>query len=306
MNQSTRRVACVLVAVAGAAAVLRAQSPNFHATTSTVVVNVNVRRGNNVVANLTAADFRLTDKGVSQQIESVSIETMPIDVTLFLDTSGSTSGKRDEMQHDVQTVVSMLGKDDRFRMLTIGDSVDVAVPWVPAGTAVNLSFPVVGGISLVNDALAFGLLHRAAPGRRHLIVGMTDRQDCGSAVSASQVRDLAGRTEAVLYLVDYSGGGGDGPPYRVRSCTPRAATGGVAMIDNAAVRTGGLVRQQTFWFRASAIARAFKIIFADFRQSYVLRYSPAGTDAKGWHPIVVTVPKVPNATIRARQGYIVD
>ena len=147
----------------GAVAFARAQSPTFRATTSTVVVNVNVRRGNAVVANLTATDFRLTDNGVTQPIDAVSIESMPIDVTLFLDTSGSTAGKLDEMQHDVQTVIAMLRPGDRFRLLTIGDSVDVSVPWVPAGTTVTAAFPAVGGISLVHDALMFGLLHRVAP-----------------------------------------------------------------------------------------------------------------------------------------------
>jgi hypothetical protein len=44
----------------------------------------------------------------------------------------------------------------------------------------------------------------------------------------------------------------------------------------------------------------------DFRQSYVLRYSPAGSDASGWHAIVVSVPGVQNASIRARQGYFND
>ncbi|HEX5071075.1 MAG TPA: hypothetical protein VFV78_12740 [Vicinamibacterales bacterium] len=298
-------IASALAVLLGAGAFAQAQAPTFRATTSTVVVNVNVRRGNAVVANLTADDFRLTDNGAPQQIESVSIETMPIDVTLFLDTSGSTSGKRDEMQRDVQSVVTMLGRDDRLRMLTIGDAVEVALPWVPAGTTVTAKFPVVGGISLVNDALAFGLAHRAAPGRRHLVVGMTDRQDCGSAISASQVLELAGRTEAMLYLVDYSGGG-DSVPYRVRSCTPRAAAGGVRIIDEAAARTGGMVRDQSFWFRAASIAKAFRTILADFRQSYVLRYSPAGTQVRGWHAVVVTVPAFPAATIRARQGYFVD
>ena len=306
MNRATRGIAFAVMAATGGSALALAQTPTFHATTSTVVVNVNVRRGNAVVANLTANDFRLSDNGVAQQIESVSIETMPIDVTLFLDTSGSTAGRRDEMQHDVQTVISMLGKDDRFRMLTIGDAVEVAVPWVPAGTTVTANFPVIGGISLVNDALAFGLLHRAAPGRRHLVVGMTDRQDCGSVISASQVLAQAGRTEAMLYMVDYSGGGGDGPEYRVRACTPRANPRGVATLDDAAARTGGMVRRQTFWFRASSIAKTFKTILADFRQSYVLRYSPNGTSARGWHAVVVTVPNVPTATIRARQGYFAD
>jgi hypothetical protein len=78
------------------------------------------------------------------------------------------------------------------------------------------------------------------------------------------------------------------------------------MIEQAAALTGGELRKQSFWFRASSIARAFKTIFDEFRQNYVLRYSPTGVPARGWHAIVVQVPKVKGATIRARQGYYAD
>ena len=77
-------------------------------------------------------------------------------------------------------------------------------------------------------------------------------------------------------------------------------------IEQAAARTGGALQTQSRFFRASAIVRAFKTIFDDFRQSYVLRYSPRGVAASGWHAISVTVPKVKDATIRARQGYYGD
>jgi hypothetical protein len=105
-----------------------------------------------------------------------------------------------------------------------------------------------------------------------------------------------------MHLVDYSGGGGDSH-YRVRGCSPLAPTEGEELIARAAERTGGEVHRQSRFFRASSIARAFREIFSDFRQSYVLRYLPAGVAAPGWHPIVVTVPSVGDATIHARQGY---
>jgi len=281
---------------------LAARQTTFRTTTAVVSVSVSVKRGNNVVANLKAADFTLLDNGVPQTVEAVSIESVPIDVTLFLDTSGSTSGKLDEMQHDVQTVLQLLRSGDRFRLLTIGDTVNQAVPWVPAGTKVNAAIQAVGGISLVNDALMFGLLHRPEPDRRHLIVGMTDRRDCGSVVPASLLLDVAGRSDAVMHLVDYSGGGGNAH-YRVRGCSPQAAPDGDRILTQAAERTGGQLREQSRFFRASSIARAFKSIFDDFRQSYVLRYSPSGVKSPGWHAIAVLVPAVKDATIRARQGY---
>jgi hypothetical protein len=61
----------------------QAQTPVFRARTSTVAVTASVKRGNNVVTNLTAADFVVTDNGVPQTVEAVAIENVPIDVTLF-------------------------------------------------------------------------------------------------------------------------------------------------------------------------------------------------------------------------------
>ena len=173
------------------------------------------------------------------------------------------------------------------------------VPWVPAGTKVDLTFGAVGGISLIQDALLIALLHPPQPDRRHLIVGMTDRQDCGSVVSSGLLRELTGRSEAVLHLVEFSGSGGESN-YRLRTCSPRARPDGVRILDDAAARTGGQLHTQSFFFRSSSLLRAFKTIFDDFRQSYVLRYSPSGVDPRGWHAIKVEVPAVKDATIRAR------
>ena len=105
-----------------------------------------------------------------------------------------------------------------------------------------------------------------------------------------------------MHLVDYSGGGGSAT-YRVRTCTPRARPDGDAVIEQAAVRTGGQLHRQTLLFRSSSIARTFRTILEDFRQSYVLRYTATGVDPRGWHAINVTVPAMRNVTIRARQGY---
>jgi hypothetical protein len=302
MRRPSRLIGAAATALALVVEPMAARQTTFRATTAVVAVSVSVKRGNTVVANLKAADFTLTDNGVPQTVEAVSIESVPIDVTLFLDTSGSTSGKLDEMQHDVQTVLQLLRTGDRFRLLTIGDTVNEAVAWVAAGTKVPVTIEAVGGISLIHDALMFGLLHRPEPGRRHLVVGMTDRRDCGSVVPASLLLDVAGRSDAVMHLVDYSGGGGDAK-YRVRGCSPQAGPRGEEMIVQAAERTGGQLREQSRFFRASSIARAFKSIFDDFRQSYVLRYSPTNVKGPGWHAISVLVPAAKNATIRARQGY---
>src|SRR5688572_12527336 len=105
------------------------QQAVFRADTASVSVSVAVKRGNNVIANLTTADFRLSDNGVPQVVEAVSIEDVPVDATLFMDTSGSTVGMRDSMERDIKELIRMLRPGDRFRLLTIGDSVLESVPW---------------------------------------------------------------------------------------------------------------------------------------------------------------------------------
>jgi VWFA-related protein len=47
-------------------------------------------------------------------------------------------------------------------------------------------------------------------------------------------------------------------------------------------------------------------IFNQFRQGYVLRYTPQGVRRQGWHDIVVSVPAHPDYTVQARRGYLVE
>ena len=271
----------------------------FRARTESVAISASVKRGNAPVANLTAADFRLTDNGVAQAIEAVTIESVPLDVTLFMDTSGSTAGALDRMKRNVVSIAGMLRPDDQFRLLTIGLSVDTAVPWQRAGNRLTLDMKAVPGISLVYDALFVALTHAPAAGRRHLIVAMTDGQDCGSLLDGARVLDASGRSEAVLHWI-YVSNSGDFDPNAVTAwCTPSDA-GEEDFVGQSAVRTGGDLHRSRF---GDPAVRTFAQILDEFRQSYVLRYSPQGVKGAGWHTVAVQVPAQPALTIKSRSGY---
>jgi Ca-activated chloride channel family protein len=276
-----------------------AEQAVFRARTDLVAISASVKRGNAPAANLTARDFRLTDNGVAQAIDAVTIEAVPLDVTLFMDTSGSTAGALDRMKKNVITIAGMLRPDDQFRLLTIGLSVEVPVPWQPAGKPISLAMEAVPGISVVYDALFVALTHTPAPGRRHLIVAMTDGQDCGSLLDGARVLDASGRSEAVLHWI-YVSNSGDFDPNAVSAwCSPMDA-GETDYVGQAAARTGGDSHRSRF---GDPAVRTFAQILDEFRQSYVLRYSPQGVAAGGWHAVVVQVPAQPALTIKARSGY---
>jgi VWFA-related protein len=294
------RSACVAVTgVLLTAAVSAQQSPVFRSQTELVAVSVSVKRANAPVANLTAGDFVLSDNGVTQRIEAVSIESVPLDVTLFMDTSGSTSGALDRMKRNVVSIAAMLRPDDRFRLLTIGLSVESPVPWRPAGGPLTLDMAAVPGISLVYDALAVALAHEPAAGRRHLIVAFTDGRDCGSVLDGQRVLDMSGRSEAVFHWIWVSGSG-DLPPHGISAwCTPN--DGGVTdYVGLAAERTGGEMHRSRF---GDPAVKAFSRILDEFRRSYVLRYSPEGVTSPGWHRVRVETPRLPGVVIKARAGY---
>jgi hypothetical protein len=236
---------------------------------------------------------------VVQQIDAVTIESVPLDVTLFMDTSGSTAGALDRMKQNVSRIAAMLRPEDRFRLLTIGLSVQTAVPWQPAGKPIVLDMIAVPGISLVYDALAVALPHQPEAGRRHLIVAMTDGEDCGSVVDGPRVLEMSGRTEAVLQWIYVSNSGSTGDFSIPATCTPNDGHY-VDFLEASADRTGGAKHKSRF---GDPAVQTFKQILDEFRQSYVLRYTPQGVKAGGWHPVRVDVPGQAGLTIKSRSGY---
>jgi len=289
----------VIALIAAATMPLAAQRGIFRTKTEVVAISASVKKGNAPVANLKSADFRLFDGDVVQQIDAVTIESVPLDVTLFMDTSGSTAGALDRMKQNVTRIAAMLRPEDRFRLLTIGLSVETAVPWQPAGKPISLDMIAVPGISLIYDGMVVALAHQPEAGRRHLIVAMTDGEDCGSVVDGPRVLEMSGRTEAVLHWIYVSNGGGSGDFSIPAWCTPNDGHY-EDFMDSSAERTGGAKHKSRF---GDPAVQTFAQILDEFRRSYVLRYTPQGVKPGGWHPVRVEVPGQTGLTIKSRSGY---
>jgi VWFA-related protein len=293
----TTTLATLVVALASFAS---AQQPSFRGGTEIVHVSVSVKRGSNSVVGLGASDFVLSDNGVRQKVSAVSLEALPIDVTLFMDTSGSTAGVLAQMKSNIHEIVAMLGRDDRFRLLTIGHSVYESIPWTRAGVRVDLedAYPV-SNISLVYDALYAAVVHEVAPGRRHLVVALTDGDDLCSVVRPHRLRELVGRMEAVVHWVPLQGQGTGAQGVAV--CNNHAPDRDIGAIEDMVKGSGGQKHSGLLGSNTSPV-RAFKRILDDYRQSYVLYFTPEGVSRAGWHALKVEVPGG-RYTIRARSGY---
>jgi hypothetical protein len=296
---------CLVAAVVVAAhTAQQTTGQTFRSSTDAVTVDVSVKRGNNPVPGLSADDFRLTDNGVEQAVDAVSIEAVPLDITVFHDTSPSQGGNLDRFKDDVRTMAGLLRPGDRLRLLIFGAGrqvVDV-FGWRAAGEDLNLDPVVIAMISPVDDGVMAALLHRPDVGRRHLAVALTDAVDSGGVVSSLEVERLAERAETVLHLVLMGTNGWmpfrHGPNLWLPTSIDPESLG---RLQSAAEATGGQVHDPLFGDPDPV--KEFRKIFDDFRASYVLRYTPKGVERGGWHEIEVTVPSARRATVRARRGY---
>ena len=171
---------------------------------------------NAAVPSLTSAprDFVLSDSGVVQQITSTSLETLPIDVTLLLDISGSLQGPAlARFKTDIQRTVNLLQPADRARLIAFADTVFEVSPLQPARTRLPLDRLSAGGQTSFSNALAAVLMLLPDAERPHLVLVFTDGVDSMSFLDGEQILKLAEYSSSSMYIALVPGSAaGVGPP----------------------------------------------------------------------------------------------
>ncbi len=308
----------VLGGAIGIAAPMRASQQRFQSGVELVSVPVAVTASGRPVKGLTAADFALTDNDVAQNVEAVSLDTLPIDVTLLLDASNSVRGAMlERLKRGVADTAALLTPADRLRLISVQHIIREVFPWQPGGAKPQLDGLFAGGSTSLFDGLAAALIRSTPPDRRHLVVVFTDGLDTSSVVSSTAVRDLAGRADAVVHAVVVIENLQALRSNRVPAPTATNSRGGsvsaglssadeqqlptVRSVRDAVVApTGGEVFPVD---PGSSVGEAFTAAIRAFRTSYVLRYTPAGVTSGGWHNITVSISRPGRFEVRARKGY---
>jgi len=295
----TRRFVPVLLLAAAGWAVAAApaqnpqtpppQQPTFRAVTDLVPVQVSVRSGRSYVAGLTATDFELSDNGVRQTIETVSTDAQATDVTLVVDTSGSVIKSIGRFRSDVKRIAGLLRSGEQVRLITFDNDVRESFPMQDPKLA-RVDDIVAGDLTSLCDAMVFGLARARRPNRHHLVFVFTDGYDNESIAGYGALPDVAGRSDAVLYVVLVKITGIEPPP--------QAAFHALA---EAAHSTGGEFYPPSD--DPTDVASAFKTALDSFRHTYTLYFVPKGVITAGWHNLTVKVTKAGTYDVQARQGY---
>lgn len=277
-----RWIGCVLMG----AYVCAAPQETFRVSTDVISIDVAVQLGRNPVLGLTSGDFVLEDNGVRQDIEALTTDGLPLDVTLAGDVSGSVADDLDRFKTTIRRMAADLRPVDRVRVVTFGGLIRQIEPMQAVTSALALDGLRAEESTVMTDGLFYALSWPPQVGRRHLIVTFTDGSDTSSALDSALLPDLAAHTDAVLYVVLAKNRG-----------SSRANDRSVNALKEAATRTGGSVHE------LGDALKSFEEVLAEFRTSYVLRYTWHGVKREGWHDVRVTLARPGTFVIRARKGY---
>ena len=280
----TWRTAIAAGLIAGASPSPLAQAPTFSAKREVVRVDALVSADGKAVRGLAQGDFELYDNGVRQTIDFVGFEQGGLNVVLALDVSASLTPKQlGDLRAACKTVVEALTKDDRSAVVTFSEMVSLASPLTSDATnaAAALSAVEASGTTSLMDGVYAAVTVADAPQGRGLVIVFSDGSDTASWLTKAQVSDAARRSNVVIYGV-------------ASGRTPAAFLGDMADA------TGG----HSYQIESTAdIRNTFLKILAEFRERYVLGYSPQGVTSGGWHRLDVRV-KGRRVAVRARPGYL--
>jgi VWFA-related protein len=280
------------LATIAAVSVLSAQQATFSTRTESVRVDVLVTEGGRVVNGLGPSDFEIRDEGVLQTVDLVDFQQLPLHLVLALDLSYSVSGGRlDDLRSAGHALLDALTAKDQASLLTFNHAVSRrSAPTSEVSTLRAILNAVApegvessGGTALANATYAT-LLTGEAEGRRPLALVFSDGVDTGSWLSSRRVLDAARRSGVVVYGVSVRGSGGD------------------SFLEEIATITGGdTVEAES----SRSLRAAFIRVLEEFRNRYLVSYSPKGVPSRGWHRLEVKI-KGRRVNVRARPGYMAN
>jgi len=299
------------------------QGGAFRSTTEVVLIDVLVTRGNTPVLGLRAEDFEVRDSGQRQNIDLVSLDSMPVDLLMALDVSASlTAPQLEQLKGAARSAVAALRPIDRAHLLTFSNDVKRGTDWTNDRDQLNRAIDALAaaGWTSLFDATFAAMNVPDTPGRRPLLLVFTDGADTSSWLTANEVLSIAEQTRLTVYgvsvtagrymtivtatrnirTVDLDGEMDKIPPARLRERLLWDPFGFRSLFLRVIVNdTGGELLRTT---AGTDLRAMFVKVLERFGSRYLLSYTPTGVQRSGWHPLEVRL-KDDSLKVTARRGY---
>lgn len=268
----------------------------------TVSATVRDQRGR-AVADLTASDFEVLDRGLPRRITEFRTEAAPVSVAILFDVSGSMdlASRSLAARFAAHHVLSWLehGRDEAA-LFAFDSRLHEVAPFTVDTRALQGALGEVDpfGATSLHDAIADTARRiQTRASRRRAIVVLTDGIDTASRLTPAEVSGIASEIDVPVYVIAVVLPI-DNPDANGRPQYLSEAPASVGTIRELAAWTGGELFHASTPSDTSKVARQ---IVRELRQQYLIAFEP-GVGA-GWHPIEIRTTRK-NLTVRARGGYV--
>lgn len=305
-----------------------------------------------LVSTLAAADFQLTDNGVEQQVTHFDLGGDPLSIVLLVETSSRIAPMFPQIQKTgIVFTETAMGPNGEAAVVSFHDGVEKLQDFTTSHDAIESTLAhLPSGTSgcKLYDAMAVGVEMLTArpqatpssPGRRRVLLIVSEAGDDGSEARLGAVLRLAQLSNIVIYSVGLSTARADlqAPPKdtRVQSSPPgtfpmpplpgtvqtpttedaRYGSGNLANLAALIIKgakgevLGNPLELATTatggahlpTFKDRSIEKALDEIGGELHSQYSLTYAPTGSSVTGYHEIKVVVHQK-GLKVRARPGY---
>jgi Ca-activated chloride channel family protein len=277
------------------------QQKLFRATVDVVSLNVTVvDPQNRYVTDLSEQDFSVFEDGKLQELSYFNRTTLPIALSLLIDTSASMENRMLFAQEAAVGFARKLRQQDAAQVIDFDSRVEVLQGFTNRVDDLERAIrsTSAGGSTALHNALYISLreLAKVKPRsadevRRRAIIVLSDGEDTSSLVTYEEVLELAKRSEVAIYTIALQSK--DAPQ-------TKGFREAEFILRQFAQETGG---RSFFPSRPEDLKDVYGQIADELSSQYSLGYASKNPRRDGgWRRIVVQVAR-PAATARTKRGY---
>lgn len=261
------------------------------------------------VLDLQQQDFNIRDDGKQQRVVSFARGDIPFTAALLVDASHSMAGEKlAAARRGARDFAERMRPLDEVKLVVFSDHIRAVSPFTSFSAILTAGLEqvtAVGGTA-INDVLYMALSQIEERQGRRVVVLLSDGIDAHSALRMRHVLPSARRSRAIVYLIRTMGGAHDEDTHKIAGVKSpwrdeEAHKVEFRQLLSLVTESGGKV----FGVESPAgIENAFREIFSELRDHYVLGYYPNNRRRDGtWHKVRVKVSR-PDVDVRTSSGYV--
>ena len=242
-----------------------------------------------VVRNLTAAEFRLEEEGVVQDLDMVTPEVLPTYFALLVDSSQSMWRNIEFVREAAARLGPYLRPRDRVIVAPFSKAIKAITGPTNDRPTIDQAIAAIraeGGTAM-RDALIESVKHLEGVEARRVAVLITDAYDEHSKASLDQAVDAAKAAEVTVYTVGIGGVAG-------------ISLRGHDELKAIAARTGG---RSFFPARPEGLGEVYDLLASDAQLRYLITYTPKNQRRDGTWRNVTLRTYAKEFVVKARNGY---